>query len=323
MVAEARPKTDAVVMDNGDLISCEINELSHGLLDVSTDVMGTVKLEWVHIKKINSAFTFQVELVDGRILIGPLATGVEQGAKLKIGEESVPFNQVARLASIEKEILSRLNGSASIGYSYTKSSDSQQISAAVDLSYRSPQTHANFNFSSISVDDTSGEHDREDLNFTYRRPRPSRWYGAGVFQSQRNEDLGIELRVSAGGGIGRYLSQATDREIAVTGGLIATREWDIGIEDSTDELEGFIELNGNYYVYDAPKVSFGSSLILYPGLTNWGSVRADLDLTLRWEFIKDLSFQLQLYGSYDNQPPEDTDSVKSDYGIVTSLVYEF
>ena len=38
----ARPKTDVVVLDNGDRITCEIKKLQRGKLTISTDASGTI-----------------------------------------------------------------------------------------------------------------------------------------------------------------------------------------------------------------------------------------------------------------------------------------
>jgi len=320
--AVARPKTDRIVLDNGDKITGEIKSIGQGLVTLSTDAMSTINLEWKHIVRIDSEFIFQVELVDGRILVGPLATA-ESGTDIRIGEEVVPHEFVVRVSPMETRLLDRFNGSASVGLNYTKSSDSLQTNLGVDFTYRGDKLHSNFSFSSIAVDDASGTHDREDTSLTVRRLRPNRWFGAGIAQAQRNEELGIDLRISAGGGYGYYLRQAPDREITLTGGAIVTREWLINSEPSETEIEGLIDFSANYYVYDTPKISFASQLLIYPGFTDWGRVRSDLDLRVRWELISDLYFQLQLYGSYDNRPPVEEGAVTTDYGVITSFAYDF
>ena len=41
----ARPKSDVVTLRNGDRVTCEIKSLYAGLLECSTDAMGTLKIE--------------------------------------------------------------------------------------------------------------------------------------------------------------------------------------------------------------------------------------------------------------------------------------
>ncbi|MGH9390003.1 MAG: hypothetical protein ACRD1Z_10335, partial [Vicinamibacteria bacterium] len=45
-LAFSRPKTDVVVLENGNRINCEIKKLQRGKLNVSTDAAGTISLKW-------------------------------------------------------------------------------------------------------------------------------------------------------------------------------------------------------------------------------------------------------------------------------------
>ena len=52
--ARADPKTDIVVLKNGNTITCEIKRLSRGKLRVKTDDMGTVDIEWDKIESVTA-----------------------------------------------------------------------------------------------------------------------------------------------------------------------------------------------------------------------------------------------------------------------------
>jgi hypothetical protein len=43
---------------------------------------------------------------------------------------------------------------------------------------------------------------------------------------------------------------------------------------------------------------------------------------LQWELIGDLNWEIAIFASFDNQP-QSTEGSTSDYGINTSLTYEF
>ena len=45
-----RDKTDVVILKNGDHVSGEIKSLERGKLSLSTDSMGTVKIEWEDVE---------------------------------------------------------------------------------------------------------------------------------------------------------------------------------------------------------------------------------------------------------------------------------
>ena len=67
-----RSKTDIIFLDNGDRITGEIKKLERGLLNVSTDSMGTVSIEWRNVEKIESQFLFEVELSSGTKYFGSI-----------------------------------------------------------------------------------------------------------------------------------------------------------------------------------------------------------------------------------------------------------
>ena len=52
--AVAAPKTDVVVLENGDRVTGEIKGLEHNRLRLSTDHMGTIYIEWDKIARLSS-----------------------------------------------------------------------------------------------------------------------------------------------------------------------------------------------------------------------------------------------------------------------------
>ena len=58
----ARPKTDVLVMKNGDRITCEIQTLQRGQLEITTDyTRGIIMVDWSKVQLIESPTRFQVE----------------------------------------------------------------------------------------------------------------------------------------------------------------------------------------------------------------------------------------------------------------------
>lgn len=326
--ALSREKVDIIVMDNGDRITGEITGLGQGILTVKTDNLGTLSIEWLHVASVQTPFVFQVEMADGRILLGSLGTSEDsRTVAIVSGEERRTTNRddMVRMAPMQERILDRFTGSVSAGVTYTKGTEQTQVNFSLSSMYFAEKFHASISASSLATFG-SGESEstaRDTFNFTYRRLRPERWFSAGIFESQRNDELGIDLLASLGAGYGRYLLQNQRTTLALTGGVVATREWDVGEDEVTeDSLEAFLDIDHTYNVLDSPKVNFSNNFTIYPGLTNWGAVRADFDASLRWEMIKDLYWSLQLYGSYANAN-EGGSATSTDYGFVTGLSYSF
>ena len=66
----ARDKTDVLIMENGDRLTCEIKKLERGKLEVSTSYMGTVYVEWNEIASVSSQHVFEVETQEGKRFFG-------------------------------------------------------------------------------------------------------------------------------------------------------------------------------------------------------------------------------------------------------------
>src|ERR1700685_1376868 len=71
----ARPKTDVLVMKNGDRLTCEIKGLDEGVLYVSLDyILGTSSVQWSKVAYIESKQLFVVKTADGSAYTGTLTT---------------------------------------------------------------------------------------------------------------------------------------------------------------------------------------------------------------------------------------------------------
>jgi hypothetical protein len=104
-------------------------------------------------------------------------------------------------------------------------------------------------------------------------------------------------------------------------GISLNRESFTDTSQATFNLEGLLALNYQLFVYDSPKASLTTGIVTFPGLTDWGRIRLNYDVTLSWEIIIDLYWDLSGYYSYDNKPTSGASS--DDYGINTSFKYEF
>ena len=138
----------------------------------------------------------------------------------------------------------------------------------------------------------------------------------------KNEELGIDLRTTAGGGVGRFLKKTNDLQFSLTGGVVATAENTIEGADNDTNLDGLFSADLAFYRFTTPKTNFRTSLRIWPSITDSGRVRANWDATIGQEvFTSDFSLDLTLYVTYDSSPP--VGAAGEDYGIVTSLNYTY
>lgn len=164
---------------------------------------------------------------------------------------------------------------------------------------------------------------REDLSLSYSRLFEGRVFAIATGGAQTNDELGLDLRLLFAPGLGVNLVRSNNNELVSTLGLSVNREWSSAVEDDgSTNLEGFLSVKHSLFRYDYPKTDFTTEAIVFPSLTTWGRVRAEVDISASREIVSDFTFVLSFYDSYDSDPP-DEGATRNDYGIVTSMGWTF
>ena len=315
-------KTDVVLLVNGNAVTGEIESLEFGSLRYDTDSMGTVSISWEDIVSVTSNQQLQVELTDGRRYFGNFSSSDERfQIKVVTQSETVELstNQIVRVTPIITDDLfwRRLEGDISFGLVAQKSSEVTTMNLASDIRYRTREYLVGLVLNSAITDQPTEEtKTRQNVGLNYQRFRPNRWFTDWFTSWESNDELGIQSRVLAGGGIGRYLVQTNTKQFSITGGLVATRESFIGDDESTTQAEGKLQIRYLTRHLD-PDSSLSFTTNIFPLLKDFSQYRAETDISLKREFVNDLFFEVLLYHSYVSEPPTGAES--GDYGITTSL----
>jgi hypothetical protein len=214
-------KTDIVVLINGNAVTGEVKSLEFGSLRYSTDSMGTVNIDWEEIVSVTSNQALQIELIDGRRFFGALTTPDDRFT-VKIQsvtqEISFPMTEIVRITPIEtdEKIWQRMDGSVSFGFQTQKSSEVTTSSMSGDVSYRTLDYLVGLRFSSTLTDQPTEETKaRQTTQINYQRFRPNRWFTDWFTSWEKNDELGINSRVSAGGALGRYFVQTNTNQFSI------------------------------------------------------------------------------------------------------------
>jgi len=327
--AIAAPRTDVLVLVNGDHITGEIKSLQHNQLKFKTDHMGTVYVEWDKVAQLQSDQYLLLEREDGVRYYGQPKPGADEGRLLidrgdaRSTPENLAMAAVVRAAPIEGgSFIDRLDGYVSAGLDFAKASNQRSVDFAGGLSSRTREREWSIDASMNITDDSAGKtSDRYDLQAEYRQFRELRDFYQGFGQLSRNSELDLDLRTLVGGGYGRYFRQDNHSEWLGGIGLAYSHENYTGGEEF-DSLEAVLSTSFSIFRYDYPETDIAGTLTLLPSLTQSGRYRAEADLRAKYEFVDDLYFELKMYGSYDSKPPSE-DTEDSDYGVVTSLGYSF
>jgi len=316
--------TDTVVLRNGDRLKGEVKKLDRGRLEFSTTTMGTVYIEWDKVIAVTSSNLFNVELTDGTRRVGSLGPGQAGRIRIALGDLAIEYDimQVVEIRRLREQFWSRLDGSITLGASYTQSSGVGQGSVGVDVRTRRERFEASTSFdTTVTVQPNEPESSRTALSVGYSHYLKNRWFVPGTGKFERNTDLGLKLRSSVGTGLGRYLVQTNRSLLGVGAGAVVTQEIPVS-GDTTSNVEASLGLSISYFTYDTPKTSFSLSVAAYPSLNVGGRVRVELDTSLNREIVSDFTVGFTVYNSYDSKPPTEG-AKKNDIGVTLNVGWVF
>lgn len=322
--ASGHQKTDVITLYNGDRITGEIKSMSQGLLELSTDALGTVSIEWQEIARLESKYNYQIRITTGERFYGELQTGDRPGEMAIVdlyGTHQLEYLEIVEVQPVEDRLRDRFEAYLSAGYSYTKASSVAQTTFNTQLSYEDQHSRNSLGARTTvtQTEEDSSQSSKIDLvRQEWSQDRASAFRGYyGNYES--NDELGVDYRLSVGAGLGRYFIDTYQTRLTGGAGLqVLTEE---GTEDgSRQSVEVFFAGNYGFWRFDDPEADISLNLGLYPSLTESGRVRGSTDLRFRWEIINDLYWDITAYGSYDNQA--DTDR-NLDYGVTTGLGWTY
>ena len=321
----AAQKTDVVLMKNGDRFTGEIKRYEDGRLSLDSTDSGVVSIKWNRILSLTSDKTFDVKLIDDSHLYGSLAPSTPPGQILVVLESAsvaVDFLGVVRMDPLYQTFWRRFSGSVDLGATYTQASQFVQFTLNATTTYRLRTAEINSALSAFYASQTGATpSERASFSLQYIHYLKNRWILGAVFGADRNQDLGLDLRLTAGGGAGRFVVQTNQTRLAVLVGFAGIRETPLA-GASTYNVEAVV--NGTYstFMYDYPKVKINATLSVIPGLTDAGRVRVQFNASASREIISDFYIALSVFDSFDNRPPT-AGAAKNDWGPVLSLGYKF
>ena len=327
--ALAAPRTDVVVLLNGDRLTGEVKELVQGKLEFKTDTAGTLYIEWDKVASLQSQQRLQVELGSGERHFGSAVAAADSG-QLTLNDEShttavsLPLIEITQIYPIDQgnRIITQLDGYLTAGYNYTKANNIQDFVFTGGLSTTQEKRQWSLDASTaVTTQDGANDTQRFDIAGRMRRFLPRRWFWQSTLQFESNEELGLNLRTSAGGAYGTYLVQNHEHEWAAYLGANVTNEREVAVPNRQD-IEALIGTQYAFFHYDTPERTIYADLDVLPSLTDSGRVRVGAKVRCRYEIVKDFFFELSMYGTYDSRPGENARS-NSDYGTETSLGFTF
>jgi hypothetical protein len=325
--AAALAQNDVVVIANEGRLIGEIRSLDRGKLRFKTDATDTIQIDWTNVASLVSDQSFLVTLSDGRQLFGTWSeSGTDSVLRLNLEEAQLdlPLLLVTRMTPIEGRLVDRIDMSVDLGYNASKANAVSQTDFSFSFNYRSEERLISMNVDASRSSSASQENSlRENNTIGYRRFAVDRnWDPQGFGAIERNDQLGLDRRMTIGGGMSRWLTDTNSRRINFTGGVVFTRENEAQALESDQSLEAVAGMTLDWFRYDDPELDVAVRLTLFNRLSKESRTRGNLDVDLRWELINDFFWGFSLYYSF-NTEPTGVDTSREDYGIVTSVGWSF
>ena len=226
--ASAAPKVDVVVLRNGSRVIGEIRSMTKSRLELKTDDMGTLQIEWDNVAQVTAPEFFEVEHMNGGLSLGALRPGKGEGTLEVVadwGTDELPLWQVARIQLVKGGFWDKFRGSFDVGAGYTSATELLQLDFDAELRYTRPRFEAFAQADAVvtqqpEADDTR----RSSLTLGYTRIFPNRHRIFTQAALEQNRELGFDLRSSVLGGWAYALARDRKNQLVGGAGLAVNRE---------------------------------------------------------------------------------------------------
>jgi hypothetical protein len=329
----AREKTDVLVMNNGDHITCEVKGLDAGVLYVSVDyVDGTVLLDWSKVIRLDTQQLFVVKTEDGSVYMGKLRTAegktaqpVQIQVKRTAAQQAlIPKAQIVRMVATSDKIWQRFSGEVSLGSIYSKGNQSTQYTLGSQVAYIRERWDAQASFAS-SLSASSGvnvsTHNSFDVSGRHLLPW-SHWFYSGIGGLLQSSEQGITLQSTLGAGVGRYLKNTNKTTITLLGGVAwqNTRyNESVGPFGNQNVAAGLVSADLSLFKFSKTNLHVTGTLL--PAISDPGRFRFNTESSYYVKLFKNLKWNISFYGNWDNQPPPGLSG--SDYGTSSGVSWTF
>lgn len=310
-------KTDKLFLRNGDILTGEIYDMRFAQVDFNMTATGTVQIKWEEVVRITSDKIFEVTMPHGEVYITRLDSAFYETHQTNL-------QAIVEIVQIKDRFIRRFSGDVSMGFNYTKSSDILQFNFNSSTTYTKPRVEMTLLLNSVISNTASDSFisKNQQATLSMLRQLKNNYYLASSFGWQQNTQLGLANRFLLTGGAGKYLLSDNHQKLLTGTGLSYNVEQSDQLTPYTSNLEALASFQYKRFRYFTPKLSIDAEYVIYAGLTDWGRIRMNANLSSKYEVFKDFNVGLTFYDNYDSRPPAGASS-KNDFGVNFTLGYQF
>lgn len=323
----ARERLDVVLLGNGDRVTGEIINLHSATLVMRTVAAGTVEIDWPDVVGVTSPQLFELELANGRRLVGRFDDGAGPG-RLALRAEDGTASEIA-LAEIVA-ILQRgatiwrsHRGYLDFGFNLAGGGEDAQLSVGAEFALRGPRIRwSNSGSLSIRNDEEGERQQRRQLQASVELPAGRRWLWLAIGLYERNDDLDLEERETIAGGALWIAVRGARGRVALGGGGAESRERYAGESGGEGVTSGLLMFMADHDRFGPHATNASVSISLLPAVSGPERYRVEVRASLKQKITRDFTFNLSPYYSYDSAPPNSS-LPHEDWGLISSIGWLF
>ena len=320
---------DVIIMKNGDHMTGEVKKLENGVLYISTDYFsGSIGLDWLQVAKVESTGGFQIVTKDGTRTAGTIEKVSEEEAPGKDFEIHAPSGEVhasspdvVSIESQKKNFWRQLTGAIDFGADFTSGNDQTSLSSDASANYLTTKWMDSVSFTSSFSGQSGGsqsnllEFQTLDGLFMSRNS-----FIAGLADFLHSSQQNLALRTTLGGGYGRFFLRTNHNTLVWLAGSVYTHEnFQSNDQHADQNVEALLGLQYQLFRFD--RYSMQSQLLVYPGLSDAGRVRATTKTTFSVKLVNNFHTDFSFWDNFDSRPPND--AKRNELGISNSIGWTF
>lgn len=308
LLAASLAAQDEVTLKNGDRLTGKLVGLGDGKLVLKSEAAGEVKIDWKQVRTLATAGPVKLVLSDGTTLERRLAPGEGESVNPEGGDVPLAPLALATITGINPPPSeTKWSGDITLGASKTTgNSETTAVSGTLEAIRRSALDRFTFGAGWFySEQENLGTRESEITErkvysaIKYDYFLSKRWYANANSRAEGSRAADLELRYTAGGGLGYQFFETEEFKLSAEVGAGYFYEKYRRV-DADQFLSGRVAANLEWAFL--PNASFGQSVEWFPGMERGEDQLVHSDSRLRASLTESMYAQFQVRMDWDNTP---------------------
>ncbi len=302
----------------------EFKLMKNGIVTFKTDYSDKdFKIEWLKVTTIISDRIFRCILENGERYYGKISGGAANGIIINDQLKGTVISKLEDVVYIEHmdegSVFDIMTLSLDLGYSYTKTSNLNQLNGTFTAAYVTNVWGFSLNSNTVQSSQTGVDPTkRMSLDAGIKVfLKKSIYGGLDAMYFSNNEQL-LDLRSNYNLVVGNYFVRTNRYYINANIGVSYSYENYADTLPDRRGMEGNVMLEFNAFNFS--DIDFFTSITLYPSISKVGRLRTVIKSNIKYDLPRDFYFKLGLDYNYDTNPVEG--AIPDDFVFTAGIGWE-